>query len=79
MSLGAVQMTTFLIALVLPILAIVAVSFWKLNGFSMVPDFTLENYLGIFHRLTISSLIVPSILVALGIGIIFSLFKLSIQ
>lgn len=46
--LAAPQALVFLLFLVLPIFAIVVVSFWKFNGFSMYPGFTLNNYLGIF-------------------------------
>ncbi|HEY9620512.1 MAG TPA: ABC transporter permease [Crinalium sp.] len=44
----APQTLTFLFALVLPILAIFVISFWKFNGFTSVPGFTLNNYIGIF-------------------------------
>ena len=44
----APQTLTFLFALVLPILAIFIISFWNFNGFTSVPGFTLNNYLGIF-------------------------------
>src|SRR3954447_9029936 len=33
-----------LVFLVLPIAAIVVVSFWEFNGFMLVPGFTLDNY-----------------------------------
>ena len=42
------QTLVFLLFLVLPIAAIVVVSFWNFNGFAMSPGFTLNNYLGIF-------------------------------
>lgn len=42
------QTIVFLLFLVLPIAAIVIVSFWDFNGFAMSPAFTLDNYLGIF-------------------------------
>jgi len=44
----APQTLIFLLFLILPIAAIVVVSFWNFNGFSMTPGFTLNNYLGIF-------------------------------
>ena len=44
----APQTITFLFALVLPILAIFTISFWNFNGFTSIPGFTLNNYLGIF-------------------------------
>ncbi len=44
----APQTLVFLLFLVLPIAAIVVVSFWNFNGFAMTPGFTLNNYLGIF-------------------------------
>jgi putative spermidine/putrescine transport system permease protein len=44
----APQTLVFLFALVLPIAAIAVVSFWKFNGFSTIPGFTLENYIRIF-------------------------------
>lgn len=44
----APQTLIFLFALVLPIAAIVVVSFWSFNGFATTPGFTLDNYLGIF-------------------------------
>ena len=44
----APQTLTFIFALVLPILAIFVISFWDFNGFTSVPGFTLNNYLGIF-------------------------------
>jgi putative spermidine/putrescine transport system permease protein len=46
--LAAPQTLIFLLFLVLPIAAIVVVSFWNFNGFAMTPGFTLGNYLGIF-------------------------------
>ncbi|MBW4694979.1 MAG: ABC transporter permease [Lyngbya sp. HA4199-MV5] len=46
--LAAPQTIVFLLFLVLPIAAIVTVSFWNFNGFAMTPGFTLNNYLGIF-------------------------------
>lgn len=42
------QTLIFLLFLVLPIAAILVVSFWNFNGFAMTPGFTLSNYLGIF-------------------------------
>lgn len=42
------QTSVFLLFLVLPIAAIVVVSFWNFNGFAMIPGFTLNNYVGIF-------------------------------
>ncbi len=44
----APQTLVFLLFLVLPIAAILMVSFWNFTGYSMVPGFTLNNYLGIF-------------------------------
>ncbi|KJH70816.1 ABC transporter permease [Aliterella atlantica] len=44
----APQTLVFLLFLILPIAAIVVVSFWNFNGFAMSPGFTLNNYLGIF-------------------------------
>ena len=44
----APQTLVFLLFLVAPIVAIVIVSFWKFNGYSMTPGFTLDNYIGIF-------------------------------
>jgi len=44
----APQTLVFLLFLILPIAAIVVVSFWNFNGFAMTPGFTLNNYLGIF-------------------------------
>lgn len=46
--LSAPQTLVFLLFLVLPIAAIVVVSFWNFNGFAMSPGFTFNNYLGIF-------------------------------
>ena len=42
------QTIVLLFFLVFPILAIVVVSFWQFNGYSMTPAFTLENYQSIF-------------------------------
>lgn len=42
------QTLVFLLFLVLPITAIVVVSFWNFNGFAMSPGFNLSNYLNIF-------------------------------
>ena len=42
------QTIVLLFFLVFPILAIVVVSFWQFNGYSMMPAFTLENYRSIF-------------------------------
>ena len=44
----APQTLVFVFFLILPIAAIVVVSFWNFNGFAMIPGFTLNNYLGIF-------------------------------
>lgn len=41
------QTLVFLLFLVLPIAAILTVSFWNFNGFAMTPGFTLSNYWGI--------------------------------
>lgn len=41
------QTLVFLLFLVFPILMILIVSFWQFNGYSMVPGFTLDNYLSI--------------------------------
>jgi putative spermidine/putrescine transport system permease protein len=38
-----------LVFLVLPVAAIVVVSFWEFNGFTLVPGFTLDNYDEIFR------------------------------
>jgi putative spermidine/putrescine transport system permease protein len=46
--LAAPQAIVFLLFLVIPIAAIVVVSFWEFNGYSMTPGFTLQNYLSIF-------------------------------
>lgn len=43
----APQTLVFLLFLVLPIAAIVMVSFWSFNGYSMTPGFTLDNYAAI--------------------------------
>jgi putative spermidine/putrescine transport system permease protein len=42
------QTLVFLIFLILPILLIGLVSFWQFNGYAMVREFTLDNYLDIF-------------------------------
>jgi putative spermidine/putrescine transport system permease protein len=54
--LAAPQALVLVMFLVLPIAAIVMVSFWRFNGYSMVPGFTLENYISIFtSKVTLSS------------------------
>lgn len=53
--LAAPQTVVLLAFLVLPILAIVIVSFWEFNGYSMTPAFTLSNYLSILSSTTIST------------------------
>lgn len=40
----APQTLVFLLFLVLPMLAILVVSFWRFNGFTMTPGFTFDNY-----------------------------------
>ncbi|MEG3988609.1 ABC transporter permease [Microcoleus sp. MOSTC5] len=42
------QTLVLLLFLVLPIAAIITVSFWNFNGYSMVPGFTLANYITVF-------------------------------
>jgi putative spermidine/putrescine transport system permease protein len=42
------QTLVFLLFLVFPILMIVLVSFWQFNGYAMVREFTLSNYVDIF-------------------------------
>jgi putative spermidine/putrescine transport system permease protein len=42
------QTIVLLLFLVLPIAAIIIVSFWNFNGYSMVPGFTLANYITVF-------------------------------
>ncbi len=42
------QTLVFLMFLVFPIVMIGVVSFWEFTGYSMVPAFTLDNYIGIF-------------------------------
>jgi putative spermidine/putrescine transport system permease protein len=44
----APQTLILVLFLVIPILAIVIVSFWEFNGYSMTPGFTLSNYQSIF-------------------------------
>jgi len=54
--LAAPQTLVLLLFLVLPIVAIVVVSFWSFNGYSMTPGFTLSNYQGIFtSKVTLST------------------------
>jgi putative spermidine/putrescine transport system permease protein len=43
----APQALVLLLFLVFPILTIFMVSFWRFNGYSMTPGFTLDNYLSI--------------------------------
>lgn len=38
----------FLVFFVLPLVAIMVVSFWRFNQYSIIPAFTLQNYIGIF-------------------------------
>jgi putative spermidine/putrescine transport system permease protein len=38
-----------LVFLVLPVAAIVVVSFWEFNGFTLVPAFTFDNYTDLFR------------------------------
>ncbi|NEO26903.1 MAG: ABC transporter permease, partial [Kamptonema sp. SIO4C4] len=42
------QTLLFVCFLVLPLVAILIVSFWQFNGYSMTPAFTLDNYITIF-------------------------------
>ena len=42
------QTIVLLLFLVLPIAAIIIVSFWNFNGYSMIPGFTLANYITVF-------------------------------
>jgi putative spermidine/putrescine transport system permease protein len=42
------QTLVFLLFLVFPILMILIVSFWQFTGYSMVPGFTLDNYISVF-------------------------------
>lgn len=42
--------------LIVPILMIVVVSFWKFNGFASVPDFVLTNYVNLLSSTTTVSL-----------------------
>jgi putative spermidine/putrescine transport system permease protein len=42
------QSLVLLLFLVLPIAAIIVISFWEFNGYAMTPSFTLENYTDIF-------------------------------
>ncbi|MBD2315077.1 ABC transporter permease [Desertifilum sp. FACHB-1129] len=44
----APQFLVLFLFLVLPILAIIVISFWDFNGLTMTPDFTLENYQQLF-------------------------------
>ncbi len=44
----APQTLILILFLVIPILAIIVVSFWNFNGYSMTPGFTLSNYQSIF-------------------------------
>jgi len=54
--LAAPQTLVLLLFLVLPIVAIVVVSFWSFNGYSMTPGFTLSNYQEIFtSKVTLST------------------------
>lgn len=53
----AIPQTLILLGfLILPILVIAIVSFWSFNGYSMIPAFTLENYVNIFSsQVTLST------------------------
>ena len=53
--LAAPQTLVLLAFLVLPIAAIVIVSFWEFNGYAMTPAFTLSNYLSVFSSTTIAT------------------------
>ena len=44
----APQTLVFLLFLIFPILMILIVSFWQFTGYSMVPGFTLDNYMSVF-------------------------------
>lgn len=49
------QALVLLAFLVLPIAAIVVVSFWEFNGYAMTPAFTLGNYLSILSGTTVTT------------------------
>ncbi|NJR41036.1 MAG: ABC transporter permease [Leptolyngbyaceae cyanobacterium CSU_1_4] len=50
------QTIVLLLFLVLPIAAIIIVSFWNFNGYSMIPGFTLANYITVFtSKVTIAT------------------------
>ena len=53
--LAAPQTLVLLAFLVLPIAAIVVVSFWEFNGYAMTPAFTLSNYLNLFSGTTVTT------------------------
>ena len=40
----------FFVFFVLPLMVILVVSFWRFNQYSIIPAFTLNNYIGIFDR-----------------------------
>ena len=40
----------FFLFFVLPLVAILVVSFWRFTQYSIIPDFTLQNYIGIFDK-----------------------------
>jgi putative spermidine/putrescine transport system permease protein len=50
--LAAPHALTLVVFLLLPILAIVLISFWEFNGYQMVPAFTLDNYREILGQAT---------------------------
>lgn len=50
-ALIAPQSLVFALFLIFPLVMIGVVSFWQFNGYAMAPDFSLDNYLGIFTSL----------------------------
>ncbi|HZD92384.1 MAG TPA: ABC transporter permease [Pseudolabrys sp.] len=40
----------FFVFFVLPLMAILVVSFWRFTQYSIIPDFTFQNYIGIFNK-----------------------------
>lgn len=49
------QTLVLLAFLVLPIAAIITVSFWEFNGYTMTPAFTLNNYLALLSSTTVAT------------------------
>jgi spermidine/putrescine transport system permease protein len=54
----------------IPILVMLIYSFWRVSGFTLVRDFTLQNYMDVFNNAVYRKLLARSLLVGVSTGLL---------